>query len=266
MKVYTEEFDYEMHYQANIAGYESIKDNFIEVVNNHQKKPYFLRNAKYVPPSFVTVPTDLEDMMDVGRLVDNCEFTKPLILMNTYNFEFLEFTQKLKSFERVHVEDEKNIIDTLPKYFKSILLSTDEVALLGGYDYAISNSSKNVFYIINGRILKANPMFTARQYFSLCIDQQNSFLYVIGGYNKEKGVIPHCERLSLKSKQWQEIEDLNVGRLNSCSAALNGTHVYTFGGLGQFDYLSSIERYNTQLNIWSELKIKMPSKISNAMA
>lgn len=105
-----------------------------------------------------------------------------------------------------------------------------------------------------------------RQYSSLCIDRKNSFLYVVGGYNKDEGLLPYWERLSLKSKQWEEIEILNVPRLNSCSAALDGTHVYTFGGLGEYDYLSSIERYNIKLNIWTELKVKMPLKLSNSFA
>lgn len=102
-----------------------------------------------------------------------------------------------------------------------------------------------------------------RQYFSICIDRINSFLYVIGGYNKDEGLLPYCERLSLKSKQWEEIETLNKPRLNSCSSVLNGTHVYTFGGMGEEEFLDTIERYNINLNIWSELKVKMPNKISN---
>lgn len=159
--------------------------------------------------------TDEDDIMDFGRIIDNCEFTQPLVLMNTYNFDLLEFKQKLKSFERIAVEDEKLLIETIPKYFKSVMLSNDEVAIMGGYDYSLSNSSPKVFYIINGRLVKANPMFTARQYFSTCIDSKNSFLYVVGGYNKENGALASCERLSLKSKQWQEIEDLNVPRLNN---------------------------------------------------
>jgi len=109
-------------------------------------------------------------------------------------------------------------------------------------------------------------MVYPRQYFSTCIDEKNSFLYVIGGYNKDEELLPYWERLSLKSKQWEEIELLNVPRLNSSSAALDGNYVYTFGGLGKFDHLSSIERYNIKLNIWSELKIKLPIKLSNSFA
>lgn len=162
--------------------------------------------------------------------------------------------------------DESNLLKTVPKYFRSILISSDEVAMIGGYDYNISNSSKKVFFVLNGRLVKGFPMSYPRQYFSMCIDEINSFLYIIGGYNRDEGVLSYCERLSLKSKQWEEIEILNTPRLNSCSAALNGTHVYTFGGLGLHDYLSSIERYNIKLNIWSELKVKMPLRISNSFA
>ena len=105
-----------------------------------------------------------------------------------------------------------------------------------------------------------------RQYFSLWVDKINSFLYIIGGYNKDEGILPYWERLSLKSKQWEEIEILNVPRLNSSTAWLNGTHVYTFGGIGNNDYLSSIERFNINLDIWSELKVKLPWKLSNSYA
>ena len=114
--------------------------------------------------------------------------------------------------------------------------------------------------------MKSNPMNQPRQYCSTCIDEINSFLYVISGYNKEHGVIPYCERLSLKSKQWEEIEDIITPRINSSSTVLNGSHVYTFGGLGELDFLSSIERYNIKLNIWSEISVKLPCKLSNSFA
>lgn len=87
--------------------------------------------------------------------------------------------------------DENNLLNSVPKYFKSILLSSDEIVILGGYDYDISNSSKKVFFIINGRLVKGNPMNYPRQYSSLCIDRKNSFLYVVGGYNKDEGLIPY---------------------------------------------------------------------------
>jgi hypothetical protein len=167
LQIYAEEFSLDMDFQANKAGFNMIKERYEEVMAEHLRKAYFLRNAKYVPPSFQTVRTDVEGIMDIGRIVDNCEFTRPLTLMNTYNFELLEYSQSIRSFARINVEDDKNQIDSVPKYFKSVLLSNDEVAILGGYDHTISNSSNKVFSIINGRIMKANPMFYARQYFSM---------------------------------------------------------------------------------------------------
>ncbi|CAI2362087.1 unnamed protein product [Moneuplotes crassus] len=263
---FTEEFDLDMEHQANKAGYESVKREFEELEMDQEKKTYFLRNSRFVPPTFETVSSDLPDIMDIGRIVDNCEFSEPLITMNTYNFELLEYKQDVKGFQKVLVKDDMNLIQDVPKYFRSILISSDEIAILGGYDYAISNSSKKVFFVINGRLVKGIAMQYPRQYFSLCIDKVNCFLYVIGGYNKEEGLIPYCERLSLKSKQWEEIEILNTPRMYSCSAAIGGTHVYTFGGIGPLDYLTSIERYNIGLNIWTELKVKLPTKLSNAFA
>jgi hypothetical protein len=63
--------------------------------------------------------------------------------------------------------DESHLLEAVPKYFRSILISSDEVAICGGYDYKISNSSKKVFFIINGRLVKGTPMFYPRQYFSM---------------------------------------------------------------------------------------------------
>jgi hypothetical protein len=42
--------------------------------------------------------------MDFGRIVDNCEFSEPLITMNTYNFELLEYKQSIKDFQQVPVK------------------------------------------------------------------------------------------------------------------------------------------------------------------
>jgi hypothetical protein len=115
----------------------------------------------------------------------------------------------------IFITDESSLKKAVPKYFKSILISSDEVVILGGYDYKISNSSKKVFFIINGKLVKGPPMQYPRQYFSMTIDSVNSFLYIIGGYNKDEGLLHYCERLSLKSKQWEEIEILNIPRMNS---------------------------------------------------
>ena len=42
--------------------------------------------------------------MDYGRIVDNSEYSKPQIVMNTFNFELLEYKQSNKSFENVLIK------------------------------------------------------------------------------------------------------------------------------------------------------------------
>jgi hypothetical protein len=104
LHTFTEEFDVDMEHQANRAGFEMIKNRFDEVKTEQQRKNYFLRNSKFEPPKFDTVATDVEDIMDFGRVVDQSEFSQPLIIMNTYNFELLEYKQTIKTFEHVPVK------------------------------------------------------------------------------------------------------------------------------------------------------------------
>ena len=101
---FTQEFNFDMDSQANRAGYEGFKERFEEIQSEKSKESNFLRNSKFVYPTFDTVATDVEDIMDYGRIVDNSEYSKPLIVMNTFNFELLEYRQSNKSFEVVSVK------------------------------------------------------------------------------------------------------------------------------------------------------------------
>ena len=101
---FSKEFDLEMEHQANKAGYEMVRMRFEELRENQERKTYFLRNSKFVPPTFEIVSSDLEDIMDIGRVVDNCEYSEPLTIMNTYSFELLEYKQDLKGFQSVPVK------------------------------------------------------------------------------------------------------------------------------------------------------------------
>ena len=75
-----------------------------------------------------------------------------------------------------------------------------------------------------------------------------------------------AERFNLKSKQWEEIDDLTEPRMNCSSCFLGPNSIYAFGGIGPNDYLSTIERFNEKLKIWTPLKIVLPTKLSNTFA
>lgn len=52
---------------------------------------------------------------------------------------------------------------------------------------------------------------------------------------------------------------MTVPRINASACKCGPKHIYLFGGLSAEDeFLDSIERYNTQLGIWTILDVKMP--------
>jgi hypothetical protein len=62
---------------------------------------------------------------------------------------------------------------------------------------------------------------------------------------------------------------VNTARLNASACKCGQKYIYLFGGLDveKNEMTDSIERYNTQLHIWTTLsQIKMPAKISNSFA
>jgi hypothetical protein len=109
LHAFADEFDLDMDQQANRAGYERVKDRFEEVREEQERKTHFLKNSEFVPPTFETVSFDVDEIMDFGRVIDNNEFSEPLIVMNTYNFELLEYQQNTKEFETVLIRGKHNI-------------------------------------------------------------------------------------------------------------------------------------------------------------
>lgn len=87
---------------------------------------------------------------------------------------------------------------------------------------------------------------------------------MLGGYNVQSGVLASVERFSLIKHVWESLEPMFTPRMNCSSCILEEKYVYVFGGIGNMDYLSSIERFNTELNIWNEINVRMPVKLSNS--
>ena len=113
-----------------------------------------------------------------------------------------------------------------------------------------------------GKVTYTREMITPRQYFTVATDYPQDFIYVIGGYNSEQGVLNTFERFSIRARKWQLCEDsqvINIPRINASVCKCGPKHIYLFGGLSEEDeFLDSIERYNTQLGIWTVLDVKIP--------
>jgi len=90
---------------------------------------------------------------------------------------------------------------------------------------------------------------------------------VIGGYNNFDGVLDSFETFSIRSRKWElsdETQKLNKARINAAACKCGDRYVYVFGGLSSEDeFLDQIERYNTQLKIWTVMDVKLPQRMTN---
>ncbi len=86
---------------------------------------------------------------------------------------------------------------------------------------------------------------------------------MIGGFNHERGLVNTVEKFSFKARKWLQSEPINIARINASACKCGHKYLYLFGGLDQASFLNTVERFNLQLEIWTVLKVKMPTKISN---
>lgn len=104
-------------------------------------------------------------------------------------------------------------------------------------------------------------------------------IYAIGGFNSQDGILNSFETFNIRARKWQlfggvgdKHQQLITSRINASACKCGPKHIYIFGGLtqdpatGQSIFLDSIERYNTQLSIWTQLQIRLPQRISNNFA
>ena len=62
---------------------------------------------------------------------------------------------------------------------------------------------------------------------------------------------------------------MNVERINPGCCTFDKQYVYVFGGRSadaRADFYDSIEKFNTDLNLWSFFKIRLPEKLCNMYA
>ena len=91
-------------------------------------------------------------------------------------------------------------------------------------------------------------------------------MYVIAGYNHEKGILKSVEKFSVKARKWVQVEPINLGRINASATKCGSKYIYVFGGMDNRDFIDSIERFNLDLGIWTVLKVKLPVRMANHFA
>ncbi len=200
----------------------------------------------------------------IGKIIDNVDHQSPLCTINVTNFAMYYYNIYKDVWFRFQVDTEEIRLKKIPKYFKYVYVGEDKYVLLGGFDVDINASSNKTFFFQDGHFARCENMAVARQYFGLALDK--TYVYTIGGYNSESGVLPRCERMDLQSRQWEEIEPINSPRMNTAAIRVGEKYIYIFGGQCERGYVDNIERYNHDLNIWTQLEVSLPERMANLTA
>eukprot|EP00347_Sterkiella_histriomuscorum_P004289 403361015 len=96
----------------------------------------------------------------------------------------------------------------------------------------------------------------------------NGYVYAIGGFNHDdnQGIQPStlqiCEKYTPSDNAWSSCSDLNVPRAYAGCCPFNNESIYIFGGLNGYETTNTVEQYNTMLDKWTLLYIKLPIKIA----
>jgi hypothetical protein len=65
----------------------------------------------------------------MGKITNNCDFSMPLCLFNTYDFEIFEFRESLQDFKKLELDQQ---IDDMPVFFQTLLIDENKFLIAGG--------------------------------------------------------------------------------------------------------------------------------------
>ena len=281
-KDFFEEFDKEMDYLANKASFDNYKQEMNEIESEIKKPSQFFMCSSFKYPTFGHVQADTDWVANLGRITDNSDFSMPLVAFNTYSLELFNYSEKVREFVQLKVSGDEYMEirkSDIPKYFKSLYLPIlNQFLIVGGLDKQnLLSSPKSYLIDERGKLIECNEMQIGRQYQTMCLFTKEPTtndeicgadfdVYSISGYNSDQGLLPSAEKYNCLKRSWSKVEaTLNTPRINGSATQHQNKYIYLFGGLST-TLIDSIERLNTHLNVWTLLKIKMPSKVSNLFA
>ncbi|CDW72222.1 kelch motif family protein [Stylonychia lemnae] len=93
-------------------------------------------------------------------------------------------------------------------------------------------------------------------------------VYILGGYGHKDApgentlTLSQCEKFNLSANNWENISNMNQGRVYFASCALDDQYAYIFGGIHDYQFLSNIEKYDAITDTWISLYFKLPAPLS----
>ena len=95
-------------------------------------------------------------------------------------------------------------------------------------------------------------MLTRRDELAACVGPDDK-IYVVGGYGGgDNNCLDTAERFDPATKKWEQIANLNEGR-RALSVVALPDGIYAIGGYSGKQYLSSVERYDIEQNVWTKI-------------
>ena len=91
---------------------------------------------------------DLSCIDLIGKIVENSDFSMPIVAFNTATFKALCYSEQLREFIPVPLADEDNLSHLeIPKNFKSIYIPDDKFMIIGGVEKHTNTTSSRCFGI-----------------------------------------------------------------------------------------------------------------------
>jgi len=145
-----------------------------------------------------------------------------------------------------------------PRYAHcSVRINTEEILVMGGG----SLDTTEIINLRTGSSTFSTSMTMLRRYFGCTFNAAENRVYVSGG----SGTSGLAEYLDLDTKEWSRIGNLNHGRDTHKMEFIDGK-LTVFGGSDKnYEYMSSVEEYDTMSNTWVEVQPMQVHRYSMAV-
>lgn len=92
----------------------------------------------------------------------------------------------------------------------------------------------------------------------------NDGVYVLGGYDgKTYQFLSSCEKYDPEAGKWSFIQPMKTPKCAFGACAVNNRYLFTVGGYDGNQRLNIIERYDSLVNEWTTLDVKLKDPLSN---
>eukprot|EP00347_Sterkiella_histriomuscorum_P011691 403371477 len=198
--------------------------------------------------------------MDFANQIDTLENDYELRIQIQKASKVLQFDL---ANDEVRQHDLKKYLDDV-KNFSVQVESSGMAVICGGISTALNQISNQAVFIdlLNERVIEMADMIEGKIKHKTVFC--NNKLFVLGGFNNvsmtQKSQTVHKYDLDLK--KWFICNPMNFGHSGDSFFAIgnnNSTNIYAFGGCDNPDNSKILERYDSVLDVWITMSLKVPN-------